>query len=235
MSGSETGKRKTRRTSTGDALHVVGKDATSVRFELAVAPSLFDMLQSNPSTIRVLMERFGSALAATRDTGKASGFSVRINPEGKADIAPLPSAAVRVEPPVAQSATALDAARERGRILAAQILDRDDMLTADAFAERLGVSRMTVNSRRQRNELLGLSGAKRGYRFPDWQVDEDGRAFAVLPRLFELLGGNPWTVYRFLTQHHNVLGGVTGRDALRKGDVERVIAAAQGVAEGDFA
>lgn len=109
------------------------------------------------------------------------------------------------------------------------------MLTADAFARRLGVSRVTVNARRQKHELLGLDGAKRGYRFPAWQVDDEGKAFEALPRLFELLGPNPWGVYRFLTQRHDVLNGATGRDALRRGQTQAVLDAAASLARGDFA
>src|SRR6202007_2381785 len=95
---------------------------------------------------------------------------------------------------------AFAAARARGRIRAAEILERDDMLSADDMADRLGVSRVTVNARRQRHELLGLDGAKRGYRFPAWQVDEDGKTLAALPELFVALGPSPWGVYRFLTE-----------------------------------
>jgi hypothetical protein len=37
-------------------------------------------------------------------------------------------------------------------------------------------------------------------RFPKLQVTSDGNALSELPRLFDLLGGDTWTVYRFLTQ-----------------------------------
>jgi hypothetical protein len=129
----------------------------------------------------------------------------------------------------------LDAARERGRLRSAQILDQDDMLTAEQFAERLGVSRMTVNARRQKHELLGLDGAKRGFRFPAWQVDDDGKAFDALPQLFDLLGENAWTVYRFLTQRHAALKGISAKDALRQGKTPQVLQAAESLAQGDFA
>jgi hypothetical protein len=82
--------------------------------------------------------------------------------------------------------------------------------------------------------LLGLDGAKRGFRFPEWQVDEDGKAFDVLPKLLEILGPSPWGVYRFLTQRHNVLNGSTAKDALRCGQAEQVIEAAESMARGDF-
>jgi hypothetical protein len=129
----------------------------------------------------------------------------------------------------------LEAARERGRLRSPQILDQNDMLTAEQFAERLGVSRMTVNARRQKYEVLALAGAKRGFRFPAWQVNDDGKAFDALPRLFDLLGNNAWTVYRFLTQRHAALGGVSGKDALRQSKMTQVLQAAESIALGDFA
>ena len=86
---------------------------------------------------------------------------------------------------------------------------------------------MTVNARRQKHELLGLDGAKRGFRFPAWQVDDDGKAFNVLPRLFDLLGDNPWGVYRFLTQRHAALEGLSAKDALNRGQTTQVLQAAE--------
>ena len=109
------------------------------------------------------------------------------------------------------------------------------MLTAEEFAERLGVSRVTVNARRQKHELLGLDGAKRGFRFPAWQVDDDGKPLDALPQLFELLGDSPWGVYRFLTQRHSILDGASAKDALARGRTIQVLQAAQSLAQGDFA
>ena len=123
---------------------------------------------------------------------------------------------------------ALDAARARGRGRVADILNGDDMLTADAFAGRLGISRMTVNVWRRDHRVLGLEGARRGHRFPAWQVGEDGKPFPALPGLFARLGG-PWAVHRFLVQHHPALDGATGREALRQGRTAEALEAADGI------
>lgn len=128
---------------------------------------------------------------------------------------------------------ALVAARQRGRRRVAEILAEDDMPSAEAFADLLGVSRATVNTKRQNGQVLGLDGAKRGFRFPSWQLDRDGRPYAALPKLHEALGG-AWAVYRFLVTPHGALGGRTGLDALKRGQDDDVIAAAEGVARGDF-
>lgn len=204
---------------------------------ISVTPGVFKTLSVRQSTITRLIETFGQTIERSRKSGRASGFTVMIDAAGNPEIAPLPKAE-----PIEQAMSeddrldaALQAARERGRLRSAEILDQDDMLTADEFAERLGVSRVTVNARRQKHELLGLDGAKRGFRFPAWQVDQDGKPLDALPKLFELLGDSPWGVYRFLTQRHSVLDGVSAKDALTRGRTMQVLQAAESLAQGDFA
>lgn len=125
---------------------------------------------------------------------------------------------------------ALAAARERGRVRVADILNGEDMLSAEAFAELLGTTRVTVNAKRQRQQVLALEGAKRGFRFPVWQVGSNGKPFAVIPDLFDRLGGDAWAVYRFLVQHHPELDGLTGHEALRRGKSREVVEVAESVA-----
>jgi hypothetical protein len=48
-----------------------------------------------------------------------------------------------------------------------------------------------------------------------------------LPKFFDLLGGDSWTVYRFLTQLHPELEGDTALSALQRGKISRVLAAAE--------
>ena len=204
---------------------------------IAVTPGVFKTLAARQSTIESLMETFGQTIERSRKSGRAGGFTVMIDSAGNPEIAPL-QRAQSAEPAIAKDDrldAALKAARERGRLRAAEILDQDDMLTAEEFAARLGVSRVTVNARRQKHELLGLDGAKRGFRFPTWQVDEDGKPLDALPKLFELLGDSPWGVYRFLTQRHSVLDGASAKDALARGRATQVLEAAESLAQGDFA
>ena len=125
---------------------------------------------------------------------------------------------------------ALAKARERGVSRAVEILSRRDMLSAADFGKFIGVSREAVRTKYQRNEVLGLQGAKRGLRYPKWQVTSDGGLLPELPRLFEVLGEESWTVYRFLTQHHPELEGDTALSALQRGKVEKVLAAAENTA-----
>jgi hypothetical protein len=214
-----------------------GVAAAAREFAVPVDPTVLKTLSARPATVRNLVEQFGHLVARTKQSGQTRGFTVMIDAKGNAKFGTLPQREAH-RPATTEDGrleAALGAARKRGRLRSAQILDQTDMLTADQFAERLGVSRMTVNARRQKHELLGLDGAKRGFRFPAWQVDDDGKAFAALPQLFDLLGSNAWTVYRFLTKRHATLEGVSAKDALRQGKLSQVLQAAESLAQGDFA
>lgn len=90
----------------------------------------------------------------------------------------------KVGAPDGELEAALAAALERGRRRVAEILGEEHMLNADAFSDLLGVSRVAVNTKRQNGQVLGLDGAKRGFRFPAWQLHLDG-PYAALPKLHE--------------------------------------------------
>jgi hypothetical protein len=187
--------------------------------------------------VKALIESFSDVLARSRRTGEAVSLVVAVGPRGGWKITPVkellqsePAPDVTDDP-----GSALEAARRRGRVRAAEILSGDDMLSAEQFAELIGTSRVTVNAKRQNNQVLGLDGAKRGFRFPAWQLDRDGKPFAAIPGLFEGLGGGPWAVYRFLVQHHPELDGLTGIEALRRGKTAQVLEAAESVAQGTCA
>ena len=126
--------------------------------------------------------------------------------------------------------SALAEAQERGVNRAVEILSGREMLSAADFAKYIGVSREAVRAKHQRDEILGIRGAKRGLRFPKWQVTPNGKLLPDLPQLFKLLGGDSWTVYRFLIQHHPELEGDTALSALLRGKVEKVLAAAENTA-----
>jgi hypothetical protein len=206
---------------------------------IPVRPKTFRTLAARPRSMRALIEGYGAALERSRISGRPVRLVVDVAPHGAPTItpveAPRPAEAAAEPVPAGGTEAALSAARERGRHRVAEILSGPEMLSAHEFAELIGTSRVTVNARRQARQVLGLEGAKRGYRFPEWQVGEDGRPFAALPELFGRLGDSPWSVYRFLVQHHPELGGLTGREALRRGRVGAVLEAAEAVARGDFA
>jgi hypothetical protein len=138
------------------------------------------------------------------------------------------------EKPLDDLDVALAEAKRRGAARAADILNGDDMLSADAFAKEMGATRETVHKKRRRHEVLGLEGPKRGVRFPKWQLSDSGELLPKLPALFEALGGHPWTVYRFLLQRHPELDGISALDALRRGRIKDAIAVAETIGTGSF-
>jgi len=102
------------------------------------------------------------------------------------------------------------------------------------MADRLGMSEEGVRLKRKRHEVLGLEFAKRGIRYPSWQVVEDHQLIPDLPKVFAILGDDSWRIYRFLLQEHPELGGRRAIDELKRGRIENVLAAAQNMAAGAF-
>jgi len=185
--------------------------------------------------VEELLQVFGDALDKSRSVGRSIGLRIDVRPEGEvvvtsADetVAAPPPAPQEAIAPEAELETALAAARQRGRLRAAEILSASDMLSADDFARLLGTTRATVNTKRRNGQVLGLDGARRGFRFPAWQVDPDGKPYGVLGALHERLAG-PWAVYRFLVQPHGELGGLTGRQALELGKTKAALDAAESI------
>lgn len=174
--------------------------------------------------------------------GRATSIAVKFSPTSQPQIVSVKESHTatntlgksKLKPDLDKLDAALTVARERGRLRVAEILNGEDMLSADQFAKMLGVSRVTINVKRQRHELLGLDGAKHGFRFPAWQLGEDGKPFAEIPALFARLGESPWTIYRFLVQRHPELRGLRGLEALQRGLTKKVIETADGIASGNF-
>jgi hypothetical protein len=213
----------------------------STGFTFATPSKAAEALTGRPARVKPLLQRYGEAFAKSREAGCPVSFRVDVSPDGATTTTSVEDAsAQRRRLPVEQVGerapeleAALAAARKRGRIRAGELLAGEDMLSADDFARLLGTTRMTVNTKRQAGQVLGLEGAKRGFRFPAWQVDRDGKPYAELPVLLQRLGA-PWAVYRFLVQRHGALDGLTGREALERGKGLDAIAAAEGIARGDF-
>ncbi len=210
-------------------------------FSFTASSDAMKLFKGKPAKLKPLLQHYGEAITKSHEAGRPVSFRVDVDPHGDATITPievasLPSHEIPVEEVSGRSPElerAFEAARERGRMRAGEVLAGEDMLSADSFAELLGTSRVTVNAKRQAGQLLGLEGAKRGYRFPAWQLDADGKPYVELAALHETLRA-PWTVYRFLVQRQGALDGLTGREALEKGKGADILAAAEGVARGDF-
>lgn len=204
----------------------------ATKFTFRAPRNVIEVISAKPARMNSLLAGYGKAVVESRAAGRAVSFRVEVDPAGDTTVTPLEDTSTAADTDLE---AALDEARTRGRARAATILAGGDMLSADKFAELLGTSRMTVNTKRQNHQVLGLDGARRGFRFPAWQVGQDGKPFAALPELFERLGGGPWSVYRFLVQAHPELDGITGREALRRGMADEALAVADSIAEGTFA
>ena len=99
---------------------------------------------------------FGEAFARSLEEGHSVSFRVDVDPDGDATITPVSQPTAKHEVfPVEEAGEvsselqrALAAARERGRIRAAEVLVGEDMMSAEAFAKLLGTTRVTVNVKR---------------------------------------------------------------------------------------
>jgi hypothetical protein len=129
---------------------------------------------------------------------------------------------------------ALKDARARGESLKDQLLGDPEMLSTADMAEGLGMSEEGIRLKRKRHEVLGLDFARRGIRYPSWQLLENRQLLPAIPRLFSILGDSPWTVYRFLLQRHPELGGARALDALKRGRIDGVLAVAENTTSGAF-
>lgn len=206
--------------------------ATGAGGDIVLAPRIMSDVLSRKGGATGLLESFGKAVRDAKRSGRPMRITAVIDPDR--DLAEVAVEPVR-EQPADDLDAALGEARARGAVRAAEILSGPEMLTADEFAAAIGASRETIHQKRKRHEVLGLEGAKRGVRFPEWQLNADGSLLPGLPRLFEAVGEHPWAVYRFLLQRHPELDGMTALAALREGRVDAVLATAENVGQGAFA
>lgn len=178
--------------------------------------------------IEKVLKGYLAVVVKAERVGHPVEYSVQVSPDG--NVRPIST------PATGSNAleSALAAARGRGQVKVSEILKGDDMLTASDFGSLIGASHETVNVKRGRGEILGLQGATRAVRYPRWQVTDAGLPLPGLPRLFEILGKQPWTVYRFLRTQHPELGGRTALDALKAGQYEAVMGVAQNQTNGVF-
>jgi hypothetical protein len=189
------------------AAFVIGPDQDLPKgmaaFRFKVSDTALKAMTRDPESVRALLQGYGDAIVKSRSAGRSVSFRVDVEPDGETIVTPVEDASAALMPFVVET-------REPDPELQAALGAARD------FAKMLGTTRVTVNTKRQSGQVLGLEGAKRGFRFPVWQLDGDGNPFAELATLHERLGG-PWAVYRFLVQPHGELNGLSGREALERG------------------
>jgi hypothetical protein len=194
-----------------------------------VSKDRYERIAHKEQALGKMISGYADAAAEAERTGKAFLITYRVTPDGEAE------AISGVKPPDETLAAAIARAKVRGATKAAEILKGADMLTARDFGPLIGASHETVNAKRKRHEILGLEGATRGVKYPRWQVTDAGFPLPGLARLFQALGEQPWTVYRFLRTEHAELGGRSALDALKAGQIDAVVGVAENQAAGAFA
>jgi hypothetical protein len=197
--------------------------------EITIARDSLETLRQHKGAVRKMLTSYAGAVEKAERLGQSVEVVIKVSPahaESTVEARPADGDALDF---------ALSAARQRGAVRVAEILQSADMLTARDFGALIGASHETVNQKRKTGDILALEGARRGLRYPKWQVTDDGRLLPGLAKLGRELPGGPWSIYRFLTQPHGELGGNTGLEALKTDRVRQVLDVARGISQGTFA
>ena len=104
-------------------------------------------------------------------------------------------------------------------------------LSVEQVSELIGISRQAVDKRRSQNQLIGLTQGKRGYAYPAFQF-EVGKTLDGLKEVLNALSGHdPWMQSSFFANGNDRLNHRTPLDALRQGETEAVVRAAEAYGE----
>ena len=119
-------------------------------------------------------------------------------------------------------------ARIRGLRVQHRLLNAEGgVCSAQELGGLLGLTRQAIDKRRKSGKLIALDLGRHGFRYPVWQVHQG----AVLPGLdrviAELSECDPWTQVAFMLTPNSWLGEETPLAALRRGEVDRVMATAE--------
>lgn len=120
-------------------------------------------------------------------------------------------------------------ARIRGIVAQHRLLrEEGGVCSAAELGDLLGgLSRQAIDKRRKHGKLIALDLGRHGYRYPVWQIHRG----TVLPGLEQVIAEldecDPWTQVAFMLGPSSWLGGEAPLAALRRGEVERVVATAE--------
>ena len=111
----------------------------------------------------------------------------------------------------------------------------ETLLTSDELAERLGLkTRQSVHDWLNKGRIVGWRGARRGHVFPAEQLDARGRPFDGLDRVARMFDDG-YAAWVWLTTELSSLDGGKPLTLLAGGEIDRVVKAAEGDRQGDFA
>lgn len=101
-----------------------------------------------------------------------------------------------------------------------------DMISTDEAAQLVQTTRVTINAWIAKGRAIGLTQTKRGFRMPRWQFEPS--VWAALPKLSAALGtAEGWALLSFLESPHGGLNGITPRQAIEQGQMDKVISIAE--------
>ena len=101
-----------------------------------------------------------------------------------------------------------------------------DMISTDDAAQLVQTTRVTINAWIAKGRAIGLTQTKRGFRMPRWQFEPS--VWAALPKLSAALGtAEGWALLSFLESPHGALNGITPRQAIEQGQMDKVIRLAE--------
>jgi hypothetical protein len=100
-----------------------------------------------------------------------------------------------------------------------ELLAGPEMLNTADLADLLDMSEEDVQLKQKRQENSQPRIRQTRIWYPAGQVQGNRRLLAALPRLFAMLGNDPWRLFRFLQQRYGELGGDHTLDALRHDEV----------------
>ena len=107
-----------------------------------------------------------------------------------------------------------------------QRLGAADMISTDEAAQLVQTTRVTINAWIAKGRAIGLTQTKRGFRMPLWQFEPS--VWAALPKLSAALGtAEGWALLSFLESPHGGLNGITPRQAIEQGQMDKVIRIAE--------
>ena len=130
----------------------------------------------------------------------------------------------------------VDAEEAAGRLAArTRASEAETLLTSDELAARVGLkTRQSVHDWLKKGRIVGWRGARRGHVFPSGQLDKRGRPFDGLDRVAELFEDG-YAAWVWLTTELSSLDGAKPLTLLAGGEIDRVVKAAEGDRQGDFA
>jgi len=125
----------------------------------------------------------------------------------------------------------LAAAKLRGLHAQLQLLDAEGgCVSAEDAGDLIGIKKAAVHKARAEGRLLGLPRGQNQFVFPVWQFRE-GRLLNGLKQVYAQLDCSPWMKASFMLSANTSLNDESPLTVLRRGEIEKVVKAANRIGE----